>query len=237
MTLAPALVGISHGTGSEPGRRAVAGLIDALARARPELVVAQGFVDVQHPDPVETLAALEPGRPAIVVPLLLSAGYHVHVDLARAVEAETVRHVTLARPLGPDARLASVLTQRLDAVGFGPADELVLAVAGSSDERAVADCRIAAAQLATHLGRTVALGFLAGAQPRLAEVVADIRARQSRGRVVVASYLLAPGYFHDLAATAGADVVAEPLLVPHEPPPPQLVEIVIDRYRAVAAAM
>ena len=55
--------------------------------------------------------------------------------------------------------------------------------------------------------------------------------------MIVASYLLAPGYFQDLAERAGADVVTPPLLVADEPVPPELVEIVLERYDAAAAAL
>ena len=49
-------------------------------------------------------------------------------------------------------------------------------------------------------------------------------------RVVVATYLLAPGYFAEVAAACGADVVTPPLLLPDEPPPAELVDIVVERY-------
>jgi sirohydrochlorin ferrochelatase len=232
MTPAPALVGISHGTSSDAGQRAVVGLITAVAEAHPELVVAQGFVDVQHPDTSEALGALDADLPAIVVPLLLSAGYHVHVDLTDAVALETEREVILARPLGPDERLVQVLQDRLAEVEFGTDDLLVLAVAGSSDTRAVADCRSAALELSTAVGREVVLGFLSAAEPRLDAAIAEARAKHPGRRVVVSSYLLAPGYFHDLAAAAGGDVTTAPLLVAEQPAPPQIADIVVDRYRA-----
>ena len=54
------------------------------------------------------------------------------------------------------------------------------------------------------------------------------------GRVVVANYLLAPGFFDDLARDAGADVTARPLLVPDEPAPRELVDLVLERYDATA---
>ncbi|WP_308190655.1 hypothetical protein [Arthrobacter hankyongi] len=47
---------------------------------------------------------------------------------------------------------------------------------------------------------------------------------------MVASYLLAPGYFASLAAGCGADVVARPLLVPDEEPLADLVNLVLDRF-------
>ena len=96
-----------------------------------------------------------------------------------------------------------------------------------------------AARLAAASGRDVSLGFLSAAEPRLPDAVAAARsdAAADGGRVVVANYLLAPGFFDDLARAAGADVTARPLLVPDEPAPRELVEIVLDRYDAATAAL
>lgn len=240
----PALVGISHGTSSPEGRRAVRGLHDAVAAAvakgHPDAAPSArlGHVDVEQPDVPATLASLEPGEPAVVVPLLLSAGYHVHVDLTEAVDAATDRPVVLAGALGPDDRLAAVLLRRLAEAGLREEDAIVLAVAGSSDRRAVVDCRDMAARLARASGGDVALGFLSAAEPRLPEAVASARTAAARGgRVVVANFLLAPGYFDDLARRAGADVTAQPLLMPDEPAPSELVDVVLDRYAAASARL
>ncbi|MEV1128823.1 CbiX/SirB N-terminal domain-containing protein [Agromyces sp. NPDC049794] len=241
----PALVGISHGTSSEAGRRAVRGLHEAVARAiamrHPDAPpsVRLGHVDVEQPDVPATLALLEPGEPAVVVPLLLSAGYHVHVDLTEAVEAAASdRCVTLADALGPDDRLAQVLVRRLVEAGLRDDDQVVLAVAGSSDRRAVDDCHDMAGRLAATSGREVSIGFLSAAEPRLPDAVAAARANTATGaRVVVANYLLAPGYFDDLAHAAGADVTARPLLVADEPAPRELVDLVLDRYAAASARL
>ncbi len=237
----PALVGISHGTSSEDGRLAVRGLrdavIEAVERRHPDAppAVRLGHVDVEQPDVPATLASLEPGSPAVVVPLLLSAGYHVHVDLTEAVDAATDRPVALSGALGPDDRLATVLLRRLVEAGLRDDDRVVLAVAGSSDQRAVVDCRDMAGRLAAASGRDVTVGFLSAAEPALPDAVAAARAHAAAdSRVVLANYLLAPGYFDDLARAAGADVVARPLLVPDEPAPSELVEIVLDRYAASA---
>ena len=43
-------------------------------------------MDVQDPDLLDVVAGLPEGETAVVVPLLLSVGYHVKVDIARAVE-------------------------------------------------------------------------------------------------------------------------------------------------------
>lgn len=239
----PALVGISHGTSSPEGRRAVRALHDAvaetLAQRHPDVTpaVRLGHVDVEQPDVPATLASLEPGEPAVVVPLLLSAGYHVYVDLTESVAAETARPITLAGALGPDDRLATVLLRRLREAGLRDDDRIVLAVAGSSDRRAVEDCRDQARRLAAASGREVTVGFLSAAEPRLPDAVAAARADGSGARVVVANYLLAPGYFDDLARAAGADVTARPLLVPDAPAPDELVDIVLDRYAASASTL
>jgi sirohydrochlorin ferrochelatase len=87
--------------------------------------------------------------------------------------------------------------------------------------------------LAEHLGRSVSVGFLAAAEPRLGPAVGAARA--DGRRVLVADYLLAPGYFHDLAERlAAGSPVARPLL-DADPPAAPLVELVVDRYRSSAA--
>ena len=221
----PVLLACAHGTASPDGQRAVAGLIDAVAGRRPDLEVRAAFVDVQQPTPDEVLAQLG-GRPARLVPLLLSAGYHVHVDLTRAVAGSGTAF--LAPALGPDVRLAVLLHDRLRQCGLEPSDRVVLAAAGSSEAAAVADCASVAATLGRLIDRPVTPTYLSAARPNLSDAVAQLRA--APGRVVVATYLLAPGFFTTLAARAGADLVAPPLLVPEEPPPAQLVDLVLDRY-------
>jgi sirohydrochlorin ferrochelatase len=232
-SLAPALVAVSHGTSSPPGQRAVASLVAAVRMAAPQLLVSAGFVDVQQPDVPATLGALPPERDAVTVPLLLSAGYHVHVDLKRALRREE-RTTALAGALGPDERLVEVLVHRLRQAGLRRGDRLVLGVAGSSDPRAVQDCHEMGRRLAARLGRPVTVGFISAATPRLPDAVASERELHPGARVVVSTYLLAPGYFADLAAASGADVTTAPLLDGLSQPPAQLVDLVLDRYQEAA---
>lgn len=226
----PVLLACSHGTSSPAGQRAIAALVEVVATRVPEIAVEAAFVDVQDPDVPTTLDELE-GSQVQVVPLLLSAGYHVHVDLAEAVEGR--RHARVTGALGPDSRLVRLLARRLHEAGLREEDAVVLAAAGSSNTSAVADCRQVGEELAATLGRPVTTAFLSAAQPRLPDAVAQARSRLTTpgARVVVATYLLAPGYFADLAAGAGADVVTPPLLTDDEPPAMELVQIVLDRYR------
>ena len=177
-------------------------------------------------------------RPVVIVPLLLSAGYHVRVDLAEAADG-AAQPVRVTGALGPDLRLARILAARLREIGLRPDDTVVLAAAGSTDTAAVADCHAMAGRLAAVLGRPVTVGFISAAEPRLADAVLTARAGASArvgasGRVVVATYLLAPGYFAGLAERCGADAVSRPLLVDGEAPPADLVDVVIDRYSAIA---
>ncbi|MEW1954801.1 CbiX/SirB N-terminal domain-containing protein [Terrabacter sp. NPDC080008] len=222
----PVLVAAAHGTSSPAGRSAVGGLVAAVAARRPDLTVRAAFVDVQPPDPAAVLTSLSGRSPARLVPLLLSAGYHVYVDLAAA--AESVPCTTVAPALGPDERLAGLLRRRLLAAGLRDDDVVVLGAAGSSQSSAIADCERVADSLGRLLGRPVTAGYLSAAAPTLTDAVAAQRAPGRR--VVVATYLLAPGFFADLAARSGADVVTPPLLVPGEPPPEELVDLVLDRY-------
>jgi sirohydrochlorin ferrochelatase len=233
---APTLLAISHGTSSATGAGAVATLVDAVAaRLEGEAPVHAGFVDVQQPDVPTCLAGLR-DTSTVIVPLLLSAGFHVHVDLREDVDAATAdgAAVTLAGALGPDDRLVDLLERRLLAAGLAPGDVVVLAAAGSSDARAVADCERTGALLAGRTGHPVRVGYIANATPKLPDVVAATRIEHPRARVVTASYLIAPGYFQTLAEKAGGDVTTGPLLLPDAEAPNELVDIVVDRYRAAS---
>ena len=103
----PILIACAHGTSTRTEPRTDA-LRDGIAGLRPGLDVREAYVDVQDPDLPAVVAGLPAGETAVVVPLLLSVGYHVKVDIARAVKS---RPDTLAAaPLGPDPRLARCWT-------------------------------------------------------------------------------------------------------------------------------
>jgi sirohydrochlorin ferrochelatase len=243
----PVLLATSHGTSDPAGQRAVVALVAAVAAAAPHLGVVGGYVDVQSPDAPTCLSHIvtgasgavapagspaSPDRPVVIVPLLLSAGYHVRVDLAEAA-AEAAQPVRVTGALGPDPRLARILADRLHELDLRADDTVVLAAAGSTDANAVADCHTVGGQLGTVLGRPVRVGFISAAEPRLKDAVLSARA-EAPGRVVVATYLLAPGYFAGLAGRCGADAVSRPLLVDGEPPPRALVDVVLDLYASAA---
>lgn len=240
------LVACAHGTNNPEGKAAILGVVDQIRAARPGLTVLDAYVDVHGPELPDVVAGLPADARAVVVPLLLSVGYHVRVDIARAA---ALRPGTLAAgPLGPDERLADLLADRLGEAGLGAEDAVVLAAAGSSNPQAAHDVERLADMLRHRIPNRVLPGYGASAVPTVPEAVAEFRAEEARTfpdgglggtdvaddavRVVVASYLLAPGYFHDQLAHAGADAVTAPLL-----PGPVIAEIALDRYdEAIAAA-
>jgi sirohydrochlorin ferrochelatase len=229
----PVLVACAHGTRNATGRRLIAELALAARARRPGLVTTAAFVDVQPPTVVDVVAGLAAeGRPAVVVPLLLSGGYHVHVDIADAVAAAS--GTVAARPLGPDPRLVEVLHDRLVQAGADPRDPLtavVVAAAGSSDPRSVADVENTADLLQRSWAGPVTTGYGSAAQPTVPDAVLAAR-RGGAERVVVASYLLAPGHFHDKLGGAGADSVTAPLL-----PDERIATVLLDRYDAALGAL
>jgi sirohydrochlorin ferrochelatase len=255
----PILIACAHGTSNAQGAAEVNALRDAIAALRPGLDVREAYVDVQQPDLVDVVAGLpadpaavapqaggEPsaaGASAVVVPLLLSVGYHVKVDIAKAVKSRP--GTVAAAPLGPDPRLAALLDQRLREAGVTDNDAIVLAAAGSSNPNAALSVEELAGQLGDLRSNRIVPAYGASAKPSVPEAVAMLREEAAGGagagesaggvsvggRVVVASYLLAPGFFHDQLAKAGADLVTEPLL-----PSPVLAEIALERYDAALAA-
>jgi sirohydrochlorin ferrochelatase len=223
---APALVIASHGTRDPSGRAVIDQLRATVAEARPELDVVEAYVDedVQQPG---LRAVLAESGPAVVVPALLSSGYHVYVDVAEAVAAATP-HAVAAPALGPDPALADVLTQRLADAGVSD-HAVVLAAAGSSDERAARDVEQTARMLGERLGAPVTVAYATASRPRIAEAITTLR--EGGQSVAVAAYVLAPGYFHDRIRETAADIVTPPLLPHHA-----VAELVLERYDTTVRA-
>ncbi|MFC0627387.1 sirohydrochlorin chelatase [Kribbella deserti] len=202
------LVAVAHGTADPRGIRTVRDLVREMAVSRPEIPMSLGFVDVQEPAlPGLVSRVVADSNQSVLVPLLLSSGYHVGVDIGREV-VRRPGQVVAAPALGPSPVLADVLVDRLgDLSGI---DSVVLAAAGSSDRAALLDCSATAALLGERLGRSVEVGYISGAGERLGPVIA-----RTPGRVAVATYLLAPGFFADRAAriagAAGAVRCSAPL--------------------------
>ena len=207
------LVACSHGTRFPAGRAAVARIRAALADAVPGTEVREAYVDVEQPEVAGVVAEAAAQGPVVVLPLLLSTGFHTSVDIAAAVAPHP--GAAAAEPLGPHELLVRSLRDRLAAVSGGdaghrPGDHVVLAAAGSSDPAAARAVERMRDLLAARLPAPVTVGYGAGCAPTIPEAVASARTAGAR-RVIAASYVLAPGHFASLVERAGADLVSAPL--------------------------
>jgi sirohydrochlorin ferrochelatase len=143
--------------------------------------------------------------------------------------------VTYGHPLGPHPLLLHALERRVAeadpaAVEHPGRTAVVLAAAGSSDPEANATIARLAAQWQARAGwLAVRAAYASAAGPDPATAVAGLLAAGAR-RVLVASYLLAPGFFadriRDTALAAGATAVSPALGASAE-----LADVVIDRYQ------
>jgi sirohydrochlorin ferrochelatase len=217
------LVLVAHGTRDPAGAVAIDEIAAAVRARLGGAAVEVAYADVRRPGVAEVVRAVR--GPAVVVPAFLASGYHVRVDVPRQVAESGREGVPVSAPLGPASALAAAMRDRLAEAGWRRGDAVVLAAAGSSDRRALADVRRAAALLAARTGGPVRAGYVTTAAPRVPDAVAGLR-RDGRRRVAVASWLLAPGLFQRSLAESGADVVAGPIAA-H----PRLVDLVLRRYR------
>jgi sirohydrochlorin ferrochelatase len=218
----PALVAVAHGSSHPCASATVVSLARHVTRLAPVIDIRVAFV--QHAQPTLPEALAGAGSDAIIVPLLLSTGYHLTTDIAAAASPPQ----RVAGPLGPDQLLVTALLSRLAEAGVPGGTPVVLAAAGSTDPEAATQVSAQAELLAEALNVPVKVAFAAAGQPTVPVAVADLRA-STGAPVAVASYLLTQGHFHDQLARAGADWVTAPL-GDH----PAVAALVIDRYRRAA---
>ena len=217
------LVLVAHGTERAPARAVVGSLVADVRALLPEVRVRLAHVDVQSPSLTTVMADVRAaGARAVVVPLLLAAGYHVEVDIANAVEPglDVVASTFAGHPA-----LVDIALSRIDVTGL---DALVVAAAGSSRAGARDQVQRFASDVGVAAGLPVTVGWAASGSPTVAEAVGGAVAAGSR--VGVVTYLLGPGVFASRARTAaldaGAVVVGSPLA-----PDPRLAGIVAERFR------
>jgi sirohydrochlorin ferrochelatase len=212
----------------------------AARHGLPGLEVRAAFLDHAAPSLPQALGSVAGSSDeCVVTPLLLTAAYHSKTDIpGQITTARSVcpyLRVRYADPLGPHPLLLTALERRLAEAGDYPRHQtsVVLAAAGSSDPAANA----ANTALAAHwqeLGgwRRVVPAFASAASPSVAGAVRGLLA--DGGPVVVATYLLAPGFFADrvraAALAAGATAVSGALGAA-----PEVADLVLRRYLAATA--
>jgi sirohydrochlorin ferrochelatase len=204
----PTLVAVAHGSRDPRASESTSALVKAIRARRPEVTVRTAYLELAEPLLKDVL-----DEPAVVVPLLLSAGYHVHVDIPGVARGHTI-----AAALGPSPLLVDALADRLREAGWrdGP---VVLAAAGSTDPRAVEDSRTVGRMLSDALVTDVTTSFVSAAAPTVEEACAG---RQ----VTVATYLLAPGFFADKVVAAAGSAPCSAPLGDH----PAVADLVWQRY-------
>ena len=249
------LVVVAHGS-ADP--RAAATITDLMAVAAeraaarglglPEMHTAYlGHAAPSLPQVMEGIGT-DPHCRVTVLPLLLTAAYHSKTDIPRALarlagEFPRLR-VSYGAPLGPHPLLLSALERRLaqaDPLGHtGPRHRaqtgVVLAAAGSTDPEANATIARLAGQWQARAGwfavRPASAAAATPGTPAPEEAVTRLLRAGAR-RVLVATYLLAPGYFADRirasALAAGAAAVSPALGAS-----PEVAEVLLDRYQEAA---
>lgn len=245
---APPLVAVAHGSRDPRAAAAVEALLETVRRRGPGRgwtvpPVVTAYLDHAAPAPGQVLGRLagQGHSLAVVLPLLLTAAYHSKTDLPGVLRDARRDHPRLdiryGATLGPHPLLRSALRRRLATVTAGPSPDtaVVLAAAGSSDPGAVRAIERLAGSLRQDTGggdgwHSVVPAYASAARPTPAEAVAALRAA-GVPRVVVAPYLLAPGYFADRvrAETRAAGALA---VAPVLGAAPELADIVLQRYHA-----
>jgi sirohydrochlorin ferrochelatase len=236
---------VAHGSADPRAADAIGDLVPLVARraaerglSMPDLRVA--YLGHSAPSVPQVMRTFGPGAQVTVLPLLLTAAYHSKTDIPRVLARPGFPRITYGEPLGPHPLLLRALERRLPSAAFqNPAEVgVVLAAAGSSDPEANATiARLAAQWQATagwfavrpaYASPAAAGGQGSTAAPDLATAVTRLREAGAR-RVLVASYLLAPGLFadriRDASLAAGAAAVSPALGAA-----PEVADVMLDRY-------
>ena len=239
------LVAVAHGS-ADPRASATIAELAALARERsPGLDLRTAFLGHAPPSLPQVLSTIEADREVTVLPLLLTAAYHSKADIPRMLARTQRPRVSYAATLGPHPRLLDALERRLAEAlhisgpipgpGADPAGTaVVLAAAGSSDPDANATVARMAAQWQARTGWfAVRPAYASAAGPSPAAAVTGLL-RDGAPRVVVATYLLAPGLFADrirrAALAAGASAVSPALGACAE-----VADVLLDRFAQMAS--
>lgn len=227
----PLLLAVAHGTANPDGLAEIRRLINIVRTKRPELAIELCWLDRAEPKFADLLPTL--AGPVVVVPVLLSTGYHVKVDITAVVGDRP--DTAIAAQLGPDRRITKVVFDRLMAGRNSDGRDVVLFAAGSSDPEALAQLTAVAEHLQRALHLAEGKDYVT-VHPRI--LVDEEGWRDGLPDYPdAANYLLAPGYFNDLLrSNADGDLCSDNIAGPigaH----PQVAEVICERYDEAARTL
>ena len=237
------LVAVAHGSAVPRAAATIADLMTVVAEraARrgvdlPDLCIA--YLGHALPSLPQVLSTLEPGIRVTVLPLLLTAAYHSKTDIPRVFGDFPRLRIRYGAALGPHPLLIRALERRLAEADPGVLENrgrtgVVLAAAGSSDPDANATIARLAARWQARAGWFATRpAYASAASPDPAAAVISVL-RDGARRAVVATYLLAPGYFadriRDSSLAVGAAAVSPVLGASAE-----VADVLLDRFRSRA---
>jgi len=202
------LIAVAHGSVDPRASATVAELAAVAEERSPGLDLRTAFLGHAPPSLPQVLGTIEADREVVVLPLLLTAAYHSKADIPRLLARLPRLRVSYGAPLGPHPLLLAALDRRL----------------AEADPAA----RLAAQWQARAGWYAVRPAYASAAGPSPATAVAGLL-RDGAPRVLVATYLLAPGLFADrirqAALAAGAAAVSPALGACAE-----VADVLLDRF-------
>jgi sirohydrochlorin ferrochelatase len=243
------LVAVAHGSADRRAAAAIADLMKVAAGRAAERAAVRGlsvprlraaYLGHASPSLPQVMGTIDPDAQVTVLPLLLTAAYHSKTDIPRVLASLSRDfprpRVRYGATLGPHPLLLRALERRLaeeDPAALHRPEQtgVVLTAAGSSDPEANATIARLAVRWQARAGwLAVRPAYAAAAaQDSPAAAVTGLLKAGAR-RVVVATYLLAPGFFADLirdsSLAAGAAAVSMPLGASAE-----VADVLLDRYQ------
>ncbi|WP_238419934.1 sirohydrochlorin chelatase [Gordonia sp. 'Campus'] len=211
---------------------------DAVAAQLPGVEVVLSYLDLDEPLVGDVLSGLHASADAqdepVVVPMLLSAGFHQKVDLP-GILAESHPSARQTDVMGTRS-LTRALADRLVEAGLGEGDGVILSAVGSSDPDADRSVRLRAIELSTRLHRPVEVVFATklGAGDRiLKSAVRRLRSGGAR-RIALSPYFLSAGLLTERVERALDAMVDETLVAGPLGTHPDVVDAICSLYRLAA---
>ena len=236
--MTPTLVLAAHGS-RDPRFGATARRVrNAVASSLPGVEVVLSYLDLDEPLVGDVLGQLggsdSPHHGPVVVPMLLSAGYHHKIDLPSIIASR--RPTARQTDVMGTRSLAGALADRLIEAGLGPHDGVILSAVGSSAPAADRSVRLRAIELSTRLHRPVEVVFATKLGPHDRAVVSAVRRLRAGGarRIAVSPYFLSAGLLTERVESVLDALVDDTLVAGPLGTHPDVIEAIGSLYRTAA---